>query len=172
MPRIALVANTWPLEPTERTTIEATTTIKSTNGESKRNDECKMLSINANFGTTPIKATIKSKFLTLLPTHTHHPVAWCKILATNQCTHLVLSTSHTYDAYRLADETQSPAESHVLGTTAGRPQSDYVLDTEEYHQADFHPEECLVGEITVLIDGRQDAEYQANQHQHETAAGR
>lgn len=29
MPRIADVANTWPFEPTDNTTMEATTTIKS-----------------------------------------------------------------------------------------------------------------------------------------------
>lgn len=31
MPRIADVANTWPFEPTDNTTMEATTTIKSEN---------------------------------------------------------------------------------------------------------------------------------------------
>ena len=30
-----------------------------------------------------------------------------------------------------------------------------------------HPEECLVGKVLVLLDGGEDAEYQAHQDHHE-----
>lgn len=59
---------------------------------------------------------------------------------------------HTYDTYRFPDEAQPSAKAHVLGAAAGRPQSYDVLDAEEKDQADFHPEQRLVGEIAVLID--------------------
>lgn len=60
---------------------------------------------------------------------------------------------HTYDTYRFADEAQPSAKAHVLGTAAGRPQSNDVLDAKKKYQANFHPEQRLVGEIAVLIDG-------------------
>lgn len=59
-------------------------------------------------------------------------------------------------------EPQSTAEAHVFGPTSGRPQSHQVLDTEKHNQTDLHPEQCFVRKPTVILDGRQDAEYQAH----------
>lgn len=43
MPRIALVANTWPLEPNVKTTMLATTTMRSEMNEKSLNEDLKFI---------------------------------------------------------------------------------------------------------------------------------
>jgi hypothetical protein len=49
MPRIADVANTWPLDPSVRTTIEATTTIRSARDGCEKVDRVRRRTDDANW---------------------------------------------------------------------------------------------------------------------------
>lgn len=81
--------------------------------------------------------------------HTQYEFFPFIVYSTHQISLYVL----TYNADWLSDEAQPSAESHILGATAGRPKPDNVLDTEEHHQAYFHPKQRFVGKVAVLIDG-------------------
>lgn len=57
----------------------------------------------------------------------------------------------TYNTNGLPDEAKSTAKAHILRSTAGRPQTNKVLDSKKENQANLHPKQLLIGESSIFL---------------------
>ena len=93
-------------------------------------------------------------------------------------------TQLTNQANWFSDETKTTCNSHVSWSTTSRPKSDKKLETKEGHKKLFlrngwscwslqllslayNPKETLIGRVSVILDGGEYAEDEADQNRQE-----
>lgn len=119
---IADVANTWPLEPTASTMIEAMTTIKSARERERERD--------VKTGLLITSVSVKGGLKMLVDDVHNRSDWWCSLFETGggekaRC---------TYDWYGLPDKAKAPFDACIFAAAACRPQPDHVLRAKEEHQ--------------------------------------
>lgn len=119
---MADVANTWPLDPTPSTMIEAMTTIKSVNDI---DGHCNHFVFNEALDWKPIIAwMIKSA------DKQNKNNSWSKLFYMGEKE----KARCTYDWYGLPDKAEAPFDACIFAATACRPQPDHILCAKEEHE--------------------------------------